>query len=118
VRLLRAALHQYGIAGIKPVESGLQQTIGAMSREHAVVADELEVATDADKNFLARVSRVIARTATDEEQVDKIYKGGKAAFGIAKADGDAWHWLTNFCRRPARARCGGSARCLQRAGVG
>jgi hypothetical protein len=71
----------------------LEHTIGALTHDRTVLADEFEAAPPEGQKLLAELKGAVDKTAQAAEKVDKLYKGAKAFVGMAKAIGHVWDFI-------------------------
>lgn len=91
INLIRTALRHYGIAGIAPVESALEQTYGALTKNRSILEAEAASAGPEGKTLLKKFTGAIHATAKAAETVDKLQRGGVAIAGITK-------WLLEYLK--------------------
>lgn len=85
IDLIRVALRHYDIAGIAKVEDALERTIGAFTKNRAMVTQAVEKSGPDGRRIFERVSGCLTGLADTADKVDKIRKGidGIASIGHA-----------------------------------
>lgn len=83
INVIRNALRIYPIAGVKPIESALQQVTGAYAIDKNLVEAECAKASQPARNLFSQAGHVISKVAEAVDRVDKIRKAGEGIYGLA-----------------------------------
>jgi hypothetical protein len=83
INVIRNALRIYPVAGVKPIESALQQVTGAYTIDKNIVEAECAKASQPARNLFSQTGEVIKKVAEVVDRVDKIRKAGEGIYGLA-----------------------------------